>query len=136
MPENPNTNRTHATLRLWGKHLDPDDVTRRLRCVPSEYHRLGDRRGKSGTWSHGYWALYSEHQVRSTDLALHLEWLLDHIEPVQSQLAALMAEDIHADFFCFWESLTGHGGPNFSPALLRRLGAVGLELGLDIYFAS
>lgn len=136
MSDNPNANRVYATLRLWGKALDPDRVTRLLHLTPSAYHRLGTPRGKKGIWPHAYWEIDSENQVVSTDLALHIEWLLNQIEPVQADFMALRATEIHADIFCFWESLTGHGGPVFSPLLLRRIAALNLTLGLDIYFAS
>ena len=77
--------------------------------------------------------------IASTDLALHIEWLLDQVEPAKSQLMRLMDEDVQADIFCFWESRADSngiaGGMIFSPTLLGRLAALKLQLGLDIYFA-
>ena len=37
------------------------------------------------------------------------------------------------DIFCYWLSAGGHGGPTLSPAIMRRLGELGLEIGFDIY---
>jgi hypothetical protein len=137
MPENTNANRTFATLRIWSKKLEPDKVTQALHLTPSKAFKRGDRRTEAKEWPHGYWEITSENQIISTDLALHIEWLLDQLEPVRPQLAAIMAEEsVKADIFCFWESRTGHGGPSFSPQLLGRIAALGLELGIDIYFAS
>jgi hypothetical protein len=133
MGDNPNAKRTFATLRIWGKLLNPDDVTTRLRINPSEKHAFGDRRGNKGTWTQGYWGITSEGTVVSTDLAMHIAWLLDRIEPVRENFSALRTDAVHADVFCFWESSTGNGGPRFPPHLLRRLADLSLELGLDIY---
>ncbi len=37
------------------------------------------------------------------------------------------------DIFCYWLSADGHGGPILSPAMMRRLGQLELEVGFDIY---
>ena len=137
MSENANANRTFATFRLWGKELEPGQVTEMLSLTPSKAFKRGDQRTETKRWPHGYWGITSENQVLSTDLALHIEWLIDRLEPVQSQLGRIMAEEgVKADIFCFWESRTGHGGPSFGPKLLKRIAALNLELGLDIYFDS
>jgi hypothetical protein len=136
MSNNPNISRTFATFRVCGKHLYPEEVTRRLRIDPSESHNPGDKRGKSGIWPHGYWAIESGLHVQSTNLSLHIEWLLNRIEPVQVEVLSLVDEGFSVDIFCFLESLTGHGGPTFSPTLLRRVANLNVELSLDMYFAS
>ncbi len=137
MPDNPNASRTWATLRIWGRDLDPDSVTALLGVVPSKSFRRGDQRNPRSVWPHGRWSLTSEGQMTSTDLEAHIQWLLDRIEPRGAGLAALREDaSVKADVFCFWESATGHGGPEFSPALLSRLGALALPLGIDIYFAQ
>lgn len=137
MSENANASRTFATFRLWGKDLEPSRVTEMLNLAPSKAFKRGDRRTETNEWPHGYWGITSENQVLSTDLALHIEWLIDRLEPVQSQLAQIMAaEGVQADIFCFWESRTGHGGLIFGPKLLAGMAALNLQLGLDIYFDS
>src|SRR5437867_8358111 len=98
--------------------------------------RKGDRRGESKVWPHGYWELSSQDIVKTTDLAVHIEWLLDILETARAPLAALTKGDVKASISCFIESLSGHGGPAFSPMLLGRIASFELELILDIYFAS
>ena len=124
-------------MRIWGKDLDPQEISARL-GVPASYgHRRGDPRNGKGRWPEGIWTLTSEEQVGSTDLQQHIEWLLDRLEPVRDSLQALLAGPAyHADVFCFWESATGHGGPAFSAAFLRRFAVWNLDLGLDVYFAE
>ena len=136
MPENANASRTFATFQLWGKELEPDKVTKALGLTPFKSFKRGDQRTETKKWPHGYWGITSENEVSSTDLALHIEWLLDRLEPAGSQLKMIMAEpSVKSDISCFWESRTGHGGPSFGPKLLGRIAALNLELGLDIYFA-
>ena len=102
MPDNPNANRVHAILRIWGKSLDPDQATSLLHLTPSAYHRLGDRRGKKGVWPHAYWGINSENQIISTDLAIHIEWLLNQIEPVQADFMALISTGIPIVDGTYW----------------------------------
>lgn len=136
MRENENVSRTFATFRLWARDLNPDDITQRFRLSPTWAFRRGDKRGQADLWPHGYWEISSQGEVNSTNVALHIEWLLERIEPVREALESMRAEGVQANIVCFWESLTGHGGPIFSPHLMARLAALNLELALDIYFAS
>ncbi|MCC6192133.1 MAG: DUF4279 domain-containing protein [Anaerolineales bacterium] len=136
MAVNQNVSRTFATFRLIGKDVDPDAASNMLGLTPSRAFRKGDPRGESKTWPHGLWTITSQHAVDSTDLARHIEWLLDQLEPVRDQLESLRDGDVKADIDCFFESLTGHGGPTFGPQLLARIASLDLELGLDIYFAT
>jgi len=136
VPENENVSRTFATFRLIGKDLDPDTATSLLGLNPTRMFRRGDKRGESKVWLHGYWEICSQDVVKTTDLAVHIEWLLEKLEPVREQLGSLIKGEVKADIDCFFESLTGHGGPTFSPRLLARIASLNLELGLDIYFAS
>jgi hypothetical protein len=61
---------------------------------------------------------------------------LDQIEPHSETLKKLQAEGCQIDIFCYWRSAEGHGGPMLSPESMTRLGALGLEVGFDIYFAA
>ena len=49
-------------------------------------------------------------------------------------LAELRArDDVEADFFCYWVSAKGHGGPVISPSTMGRIGALGATFGIDFY---
>jgi hypothetical protein len=43
------------------------------------------------------------------------------------------AQNLKADFFCYWLSATGHGGPELSAGTLGRIAALGASLGFDFY---
>jgi len=131
--------RTGATFRVWGKDLDPDEVTAQLGITPSETFKAGDQRGKSkgAIWKEGHWEISSEDHVSSKVLETHIEWLLDQLEPVHVQFTNLLSTGgVSADIFCFWEFSTHNAGIILSPSLIRRLAKLNLELDLDIYFAG
>lgn len=135
--DNPNCSRTWATFRIMGRSVNPDAVTAMLELSPSRFHRRGDQRNSNSYWSDGLWSLSSKGQVISTDLAKHIGWLLDRLEPMQTKIEEYADQiDVERDIFCFWESATGNGGPSFSPWLLARIASMDLTLGLDIYFAG
>lgn len=137
LQENGNCLLAHATFRVLGPALDPEDVTRALGLQPTQALRRDQlvpmaahvRRQESGVW-----LLKSEGLISSTSLERHLIHLLDLIEPRADALRELRREqDVSADFFCFWMSATGHGGPIFSADVMLRVARVGAELGIDFY---
>lgn len=93
--------RSHATLRLDQKDLDPVEVTRRLGVEASEGWRRRDLVG-NGTRGHrhqaGGWRLDTA-WVDSDDLNLALTQLLDAIEPFAQDLMSLMSDGVGADVF-------------------------------------
>lgn len=137
LQENGNCLIAHATFRVLGEDLDPDDVTRLLGVEPSQALRRDQlvptqtsvRRQETGVW-----LLKSEGKVASTSLERHLLFLLDRVEPRLAALDGLLrTHQATADFFCFWLSATGHGGPIFSADVMQRVAATGAELGIDFY---
>jgi hypothetical protein len=132
--------RTYASFRLIKRDLDPDSVTGLLGITPSEQGWPGDRRGRDGPIEYGYWGLSSEGHVMSEDLADHIEWLLNRLEPARSHLLDLLDGPHRSDIFCFWEALPDSeglsAGLRFSASLLRRISSFNIALDLDIYLAT
>ena len=139
LDENPNCAQTHATFRLAGDALVPDEVSGALGLTPTRALAKGqevqrNRRGTPGpVQPTGVWLLDTERSVESTSLERHLIHLLDQIEPSAAALAELRARGLEADFFCFWVSARGHGGPEVSADTLGRIAALGAPLGIDFY---
>jgi hypothetical protein len=63
----------------------------------------------------------------------HVDWILVQLEGKDDALKGLQADGHLMDVFCFWISATGQGGPTLSPAIMRRLGELEIEIGFDIY---
>ncbi len=71
--------------------------------------------------------------IDSRDVRRHVDWILDRLAEKDEILARLQEEGNRMDIFCYVLSVTGHGGPTLSPAIMRRLGELELEIGFDIY---
>lgn len=137
LQENGNCLLAHATFRVVGETLEPGDVTQALGLQPTQALRR-DQLVPTSTQVRrqdtGVWLLKSEGKISSTSLERHLTYLLDLIEPGIGALDELRrTQAITTDFFCFWMSATGHGGPIFSTDLMQRVAAAGAELGIDFY---
>ena len=89
---------TTATFRLFGDAtLTAEAVTRRLGILPSRAFEAGDRisRRSQATRDSSAWLLTSSPGIEDgTELAEHLHWLLDDLEPVTAQLWDL----VHAGY--------------------------------------
>lgn len=127
--------RTWVTFRMWGKDLDPDQVSSGLHLEPSYSHKKGQERNNRSTqmWLHGHWDYTSKDRIPSSSLTEHIMWLLDQLEPVRSEIKYLKRQaNATADIFCFVEA-TSNTGISLPHRLLRRVVFMGLDLEMDIY---
>lgn len=127
--------RTTATLRLFGKDLDHDEVTRLLGCEPTETHRRGDPVTKDGRGSrkNNSWRL-SSHLPETAGINEHVRAILARVTQDLDAWKSLarFAPNIFVGVF-----LTGFNqGDILTPATSALLGERGIELQLDIYSHS
>jgi len=126
----------YAILRLFAEDVDPSEVTRALMLPPDYAHRRGDlridrtKKGKvqvCSAPSAGMWSMSSESWVTSPRLQVHIQWILDQIEPKAEALAAVLARGVTGDVYCcsFGRSASPAPGPR---SLRNRLGELGLSL--------
>lgn len=126
--------RIYATFIIRGKDLDPQVVTELLGIAPTRSFKRGDQRTENKKWPHGFWGLTSDERVHSIDLALHIEWVINQLEPVKRDLLEIISESgIDAEISCFWIMPTNHEYLQFGSELLRRLADLSLPLNVDIY---
>lgn len=143
-PQDPSTYRgengcclyTHASFRMFGPDVDPDEVTALLGIEPTRSHRFGEIRYKDRRFEHGMWLLDSD-GLETTDAESHLEYLLDRLDAARTPVKELIASGRYwTDISCSWTSRFGHGGPIFSPQILARILDLNIPLGFDLYFAD
>ena len=129
--------RTYASLRILHDDLEPDRVTRLLGIEPSESQVKGaayiNSIGREKMAEIGGWFLSTEGVIASRDLRRHVDCILDKLVGKDESLKRLQADGNEIDVFCYWLAAEGHGGPTLSPAIMRRLGELEIEIGFDIY---
>jgi hypothetical protein len=133
--------RAYASVRFFGNSLDPLTVTLALRLPADHVHRDGEprlRRTRKGRvveyapYRGGMWSMSSERWVSSPRLAVHVEWLLEQLEPKADTVATLRLGGAEADFYCFSSGSTPH--PPSLPRVLRdRAAVLGIEIIIDHY---
>ena len=138
LPENPNCASTHASFRLAGDGLI-------CALVESRTGLTGDfgadkdqlRRSQTGRGTRqptGVWYISSKDRVGSTSLERHLLCVLEIVEPAKRELLEVAAEQsLSIDFYCYWVSATGQGGPAVSAETMRRLCDFGATLGFELH---
>ena len=123
-------------LRIVGKDLDPEGVTRALGIAPSRVRRHGEPRveGSRSTWSGNMWALDILPPGRDDWSSLEdaLGALLNIFGPIRNQIQAYIPTN-QTYIWCGHFTSSFDGGPTLSPALLKSLGDLGIQLFLDTY---
>src|SRR4051812_25838507 len=88
-PDNPNCEKTGATLRFVALELDPETVTAAVGIEPDLGHKRGDVRlvknGREYNYPKGIWYLTTEGWL-SRNLEAHVVRLLDRVHGVSEQL--------------------------------------------------
>lgn len=127
---------SHATLRLTGDDLIPEEVTRQLSCEPTKAHFKGQeivarKTGRKRVASFGSWQLNTE--VRAPeDLDGQIAELLDKLT---SDIAIWhnLSSQFDIDLFVGLMLEQSNEGCLLSSASMLRLGERGIALGLDVY---
>jgi hypothetical protein len=135
--EYPTCSRTYARLLIYHDDLNPDQITGLLDIQPTYSQVTGKTitrpSGKRFTPPIGLWSLSTEGEVDSRDVRRHLDWILDRLAGKDEALKRLQAEGHRMQVSCYWVSAEGQGGPTLSPAIMRRLGELEVELWFDFY---
>lgn len=121
-----------ATLAVYGKDLEPDDVTKILGIKPTRSFRRGHKRGpNSRSIPHGAWFLEIRGDApEGPDAQLrNLLMRLPDSEDIWRELRSRYKVQIRFGIFmCDWNK-----GFNLAPDLIIRLAKMGIELDFDIY---
>ena len=122
-------------LRVWGRHLDPDEITRETGLQPCQIRRAGERSFGDGTWRESMWAFDGGSPYSGGSLEEGLALVLDRVEPVRDRFAKYIS-DHDVVWWCGHFQSSFDGGPSLSGELLLRLGRFGARLYIDNYFSS
>ncbi|TDV48829.1 uncharacterized protein DUF4279 [Actinophytocola oryzae] len=107
-------------------------MTRTLGLEPTDGFEVGDRVGRTGSVRRrSLWSLSSGLPPES-ELAAHLDWLLDLLEPRRDLLWRLADQGYTADWFCLAASGAAEHAVGLTRPLLTRLLTVPGDLLLDV----
>jgi hypothetical protein len=119
------------TLGVHGDDLDPDEVSRTLRCAPTSQHRRGEPRRSGPPWPKGAWLLTVEGKSPTGPDEL-VQLLLARLPTDESMWSALRSRyKVRLSFGIFTERW--NRGFELSAESVRRIGVVGAGVGVDIY---
>jgi hypothetical protein len=120
-------------LRIMGETLRPEEVESALGLKASRSHLRGQRGSarQKNPWRESLWSLHSP-LGDDRDIADHLTWLLDLLEPKLNTIRKL-SEKYRIDIFCGFSSGSGQGGFTLDAKTLARLASLAVPLVLDLY---
>ena len=125
-------------LRVFGKDLNPSEVTTTLGLSPSELRHAGEVVG-SKQYQYSLWAYNGGAADDSPPIWESLEdgltFLLDRIGAGKGALEQYQSK-YTVVLWCGHFQSAFDGGPSLSPSLLKRLGEFGVELFIDNYFSE
>jgi hypothetical protein len=130
------SNDIYVWFFIRGINIDPNEITYLLGITPSYRFMRGDRHGENGQMirKHGFWSITSNGKVQSSDLYLHIEWILAQLEPVKSQLNSIISNnDVHAQISCVFHLFTLEWDDQLMPDILERIAALNVLFGISIY---
>ena len=140
------TRKTYASLRVTGDDLDPEQVTRILRVVPTVAYakgaiyqsgkgeRIAEKTGRTGLW-----LLSTDGLVASDNLQHHLFYILGVLVPGRqdvtplAQLHSLLTQQkgLRADVSAFWHGRFGAKKPSIPRAVPEILKLLPADLETD-----
>jgi hypothetical protein len=124
-----------VSLRIFGKKLVPEDITRQLGCFPTEAAKAGDKKpkpdGSTMVIKKGYWRLeYGERNAISLE-----EKIGDILDRLTQDLQAWhnITHNYQADLFCGIFLDSWNEGFDLCPELMCKLCERNLRIEFDIY---
>lgn len=124
-----------VSLYLTGKSLDPQKLTVELGVSPSRSYKRGDKRQNGEKdWSHGLWMISSSNEIDALNPIIHIQWLLDKLEPAKMELIDILKDDsIDAVISCFWAMPSSHEVLIITPELLQRIASFNIRFKLALF---
>lgn len=125
-----------VTFRIFGPDLDPDEITRLLKCEPDRTARKGESRiiqGKESSYieKQGGWRLSAPDRTPE-DIPAQINEILVMLES-SADIWASLSSRYEMDMFCGVFMSSSNDGLEFPPSLLAELASRGIALNLDVY---
>ena len=130
LQENSSCVELYAYFGLAGNLENPNEITSLLKIQPTWAFAKGQiiySRGKpKGKRREGTWGFSSKNKLETTSMEKHLIFLLDKIEPFNSELICLVNQlSLTVIFNCTWTFNDTIGGPIITPETLKKIANLG-----------
>ncbi len=130
-PDEPIRFACSATLRIFGEHLDFDEIGRQLGVTPTRVHRTGERKGAdSPPFATDMW-VFSPPVPEDRPLGEHIDALWNHIQHAEHYLHELKQE-ADVGVFLGYRSNHDHAGVEVSHTSLEMFIRLQIPFGLSI----
>jgi hypothetical protein len=125
--------RSAAGVRVSGETLQPAEIEGALGLRARRTHLKGQPRSPrhDTVWGESFWSLQSPPR-EDHNLADHLRWILDRLEPRLDTVRTLSAK-YRVDLFCGFSSANGQGGFKLDGITVARLANLGVPLVVHLY---
>ncbi|MGX9782670.1 DUF4279 domain-containing protein [Janthinobacterium lividum] len=124
-----------AGLRIFGDELQPAEISRMLKCEPTQARVKGEvikyPSGRERKITCGSWLLTAK-RTEPEDLDGQIKWLLAKMTNDLMVWQALTSS-YDVDMFCGAFMQSTNDGLSISPETMFALGSRGIEFDLDIY---
>lgn len=130
--------RVRATLRIYHPDLAPEKIAEALRLSPTVAWKSGEEaygfRKLPGHFApSGGFLLSSRLEVKSNKPEAHINYILEQVSSSLTALKILQKQGFMIDLVVAWHTLSDHTRPQLSPAIMRKLGRLGIPIWFDIY---
>lgn len=123
-----------ATLRIFGRIADFDEISAMLGLQPTHAHHRGDRKGpRSPAYKHDMWA-YEVPVAEERPLDVHIQTLWSQIKAHKAYLLRLK-DRCSVDVFCGYRSSSGTAGFEVSPKSLEIFVELDIPFGVSVIVA-
>lgn len=143
MTNSEQSTRAFATLRFVGDALDPDEISRVVKEVPTRAYRKGQRyrpgpRSPELTGKTGVWYYSTRRMIPGNDLGDHLDAVVRLILPFADaderlrELREIMErEHLQAHVTCFWRGPAGASQPSIPFSMTNSLSRLPADIEVD-----
>lgn len=130
------SNNIYIRFFIRGENIDPDEISHILGIIPSYKYKRGDLHGKNNQMvrKKGLWSITSDEKVDLSDLQVHIDWLLDLLEPVKNQLNSINSmPGVYTEISCIFNLFSIEWDSRLEPNQLDRIAALNIKFGISIY---
>ena len=120
-------------IDLPERHREIEEVTG---LKPSHVHMKGDsvHEKSKRRWDNSIWLLSSPLE-ETAELAEHLNWLWQQVQPHQAYFRSLIESGVKVDIFCGYRSNCDHCGFGIAPDALEIAQKLGVRLEFSVVIA-